>query len=74
MTEMQKIYLLIPLLPLFAAAVVGLFGSKLPRAAAHLITIPAVAAAFGLSAGVAAVRGRVSFAKPSPARRRPSSG
>ncbi|MEZ0247363.1 MAG: proton-conducting transporter membrane subunit, partial [Methylophilaceae bacterium] len=52
MTEMQKIYLLIPLLPLFAAAVVGLFGSKLPRAAAHLITIPAVAAAFGLSAYV----------------------
>jgi len=52
MTEMQKIYLLIPLLPLFAAAVVGLFGRKLPRAAAHLITIPAVAAAFGLSAYV----------------------
>jgi NADH-quinone oxidoreductase subunit L len=52
MTEMQKIYLLIPLLPLLAAAVVGLFGSKLPRAAAHLVTIPAVVAAFGLSAYV----------------------
>jgi NADH-quinone oxidoreductase subunit L len=52
MTEMQKIYLLIPLLPLFAAALVGLFGRQLPRAAAHWITIPAVAAAFGLSAYV----------------------
>jgi NADH-quinone oxidoreductase subunit L len=52
MTEMYKIYLLIPMLPLLAAAVVGLFGRKLPRAAAHWITIPAVAASFGLSAWV----------------------
>lgn len=46
---MQKIYLLIPLLPLFAAAIVGLFGRKLPRAAAHWITIIGVAQAFALS-------------------------
>ena len=52
MTDMQNIYLLIPLLPLFAAAVVGLFGRKLPRALAHWMTIPAVAASFGLSAWV----------------------
>jgi NADH-quinone oxidoreductase subunit L len=52
MIEMQKIYLLTPLLPLLAAAVVGLFGRKLPRASAHWITVPAVAASFGLSAYV----------------------
>jgi NADH-quinone oxidoreductase subunit L len=50
--SMQNIYLLIPMLPLIAAAIVGLFGRKLPRATAHLLTIPAVAAAFGLSAYV----------------------
>ncbi|WP_137719160.1 NADH-quinone oxidoreductase subunit L [Methylobacillus flagellatus] len=47
--SMQTIYLLIPLLPLFAAAVVGLFGSRLPRASAHWLTIAGVAASFGLS-------------------------
>ena len=52
MTAMQKIYLLIPLLPLFAAIVVGLFGRMLPRAAAHWLTIAGVAASFGLSAYV----------------------
>ena len=52
MTEMQKIYLLIPLLPLIAASIVGLFGRKLPRASAHWITIAGVAASFGLSAYV----------------------
>lgn len=46
---MQTIYLLIPLLPLFAAIAVGLFGRALPRAAAHWLTIPAVAGSFGLS-------------------------
>ncbi|MEZ0315554.1 MAG: proton-conducting transporter membrane subunit, partial [Methylophilaceae bacterium] len=52
MTEMQKIYLLIPLLPLFAAIVVGLFGSLLPRSAAHILTILGVGGAFVLSAYV----------------------
>ena len=46
---MQQIYLAIPLLPLFAAIVVGLFGKNLPRAAAHVLTILGVGAAFGLS-------------------------
>ncbi|MBU3736052.1 MAG: NADH-quinone oxidoreductase subunit L [Methylobacterium sp.] len=49
MTQMQKIYLLIPLLPLFAAVVIGLFGRSLPRAAAHIATIAGVAASFALS-------------------------
>jgi NADH-quinone oxidoreductase subunit L len=49
---MQKIYLLIPLLPLIAAAIVGLFGRKLPRASAHWITIAGVAGSFALSAYV----------------------
>ena len=49
---MQKIYLLVPLLPLFAAVVVGLFGRVLPRASAHWITILGVAGAFALSACV----------------------
>ena len=44
---MKNIYLLIPLLPLFAAVIVGLFGRKLPRASAHWITIAGVAASFG---------------------------
>jgi len=52
MTEMQKIYLLIPLLPLFAAIVVGLFGRALPRSAAHILTILGVGGAFVLSAYV----------------------
>lgn len=47
---MQQIYLAIPLLPLIAAAIVGLFGRKLPRATAHVITILGVGAAFVLSA------------------------
>ncbi|GBG14047.1 NADH-quinone oxidoreductase subunit L [Novimethylophilus kurashikiensis] len=50
MNEMQNIYLAIPLLPLIAAAVVGLFGRFLPRAAAHVLTIAGVGAAFVLSA------------------------
>lgn len=49
MTEMQKIYLLIPLLPLFTAIVVGLFGRVLPRSAAHVLTILGVGGAFALS-------------------------
>lgn len=46
---MQQIYLAIPLLPLFAAIVVGLFGKQLPRATAHILTIIGVAVAFALS-------------------------
>ncbi|MEZ0232262.1 MAG: NADH-quinone oxidoreductase subunit L [Methylophilaceae bacterium] len=52
MTDMQSIYLLIPLLPLFAAVIVGLFGSQLPRSAAHVLTILGVGASFALSAYV----------------------
>ena len=47
---MSKILLLIPVLPLIAAVVVGLFGRQLPRSAAHLITIAGVGLSFVLSA------------------------
>ncbi len=58
---MQQIYLAIPLLPLLAAIVVGLFGKHLPRAAAHIVTILGVGAAFVLSVIVLndAMSGRV---------------
>lgn len=46
---MQQIYLAIPLLPLLAAVVIGLFGKVLPRAAAHIVTIVGVAISFVLS-------------------------
>ena len=46
---MQQIYLAIPLLPLLAAIIIGLFGKHLPRAAAHVVTIAGVAASFALS-------------------------
>lgn len=46
---MQQIYLAIPLLPLLAAIVIGLFGKHLPRAAAHVVTIAGVALSFALS-------------------------
>jgi NADH-quinone oxidoreductase subunit L len=46
---MQQIYLAIPLLPLLAAIIVGLFGKQLPRAAAHVVTILGVGASFALS-------------------------
>jgi len=46
---MQQIYLAIPLLPLFAAVIIGLFGKLLPRAAAHIVTITGVAISFVLS-------------------------
>ncbi|MCX7627683.1 MAG: NADH-quinone oxidoreductase subunit L [Methylophilaceae bacterium] len=49
MTDMLTIYVLIPLLPLVAAVVIGLFGRKLPRAAAHWMTIAGVAVSFLLS-------------------------
>ncbi|MDO9205462.1 NADH-quinone oxidoreductase subunit L, partial [Methylotenera sp.] len=46
---MQQIYLAIPLLPLLAAIIVGLFGQQLPRASAHILTILGVGASFALS-------------------------
>jgi NADH-quinone oxidoreductase subunit L len=46
---MQEIYLAIPLLPLVAAVVVGLFGNRMPRYAAHILTILGVGAALALS-------------------------
>ncbi len=49
MNEMLKIYLAIPLLPLVAAIVVGLFGRTLPRSAAHVLTVSGVAGSFLLS-------------------------
>ncbi len=49
---LPQISLLIVLLPLIAAAIVGLFGRKLPRATAHWLTIGGVGAAFVLSAYV----------------------
>ncbi len=48
MTEQLLIW--IPLLPLIAAAIVGLFGSCLPRSAAHWLTIFGVGASLVLSA------------------------
>ncbi len=49
MTHMQKIYLLIPLLPLISAVVIGLFRDVLPRSFAHVMTSGGVAASFLLS-------------------------
>lgn len=46
---LPQISLWIVLLPLVAAIIVGLFGKQLPRAAAHIITIFAVGAAFVMS-------------------------
>jgi NADH:ubiquinone oxidoreductase subunit 5 (subunit L)/multisubunit Na+/H+ antiporter MnhA subunit len=39
MTEMQKLYLLVPLAPLFGAIVAGLFGKIVGRRGAHIVTI-----------------------------------
>ena len=44
--EMQKLYLLVPLAPLFGAAVAGLFCRIVPRWVAHGATIAGVAIAF----------------------------
>ena len=46
---MKQILILIPLLPLMAAALVGLFRNHLPRWAGHVITIAGVASACALS-------------------------
>ena len=50
--NIQALLIWIPVLPLIAAALVGLLGCKLPRSAAHLITIAAVGTSFVLSACV----------------------
>ena len=44
--EMQKLYLLVPLAPLFGAIVAGLFCRLIPRWIAHTVTIAGVATAF----------------------------
>ncbi|MDD3353847.1 NADH-quinone oxidoreductase subunit L [Zoogloea sp.] len=46
MTEMQKLYLLVPLAPLFGAIMAGLFGKVIGRAGAHTVTILGVAVSF----------------------------
>jgi NADH-quinone oxidoreductase subunit L len=46
----KQILILIPLLPLMAAALVGVFRNFFPRWAAHVLTIAGVGAAFALSA------------------------
>ncbi|MFM9835648.1 MAG: NADH-quinone oxidoreductase subunit L [Methylophilaceae bacterium] len=50
--SIQPLLIWIPLLPLIASTIIGLGGKKLPRAAAHWLTIAAVGAAFVLSAKV----------------------
>ncbi len=44
--EMQKLYLLVPLAPLFGAIIAGLFCRVIPRWVAHTATIAGVATAF----------------------------
>ena len=46
---METIYLAIPLAPLAAAIIAGLFGRTIGRSGTHWITIIAVALSFGLS-------------------------
>ncbi|MBN8440542.1 MAG: NADH-quinone oxidoreductase subunit L [Thauera sp.] len=46
MTDMQKLYLLVPLAPLAGAILAGLFGKMIGRAGAHIVTILGVAVAF----------------------------
>src|SRR5690242_12378305 len=48
--EMQKLYLLVPLAPLFGSMIAGLFCRVIPRWVAHTATIAGVAAAFIASA------------------------
>ena len=42
---MQQLYLLVPLAPLAAAIIVGLFGARMPRSMSHWLTIAGVTAA-----------------------------
>jgi NADH-quinone oxidoreductase subunit L len=46
MTEMQKLYLLVPLAPLAGALIAGLFGWLIGRALSHWVTIIGVAISF----------------------------
>jgi NADH-quinone oxidoreductase subunit L len=46
MTEMQKLYLLVPLAPLAGAVIAGLFGWLIGRAASHWVTILSVVISF----------------------------
>jgi NADH-quinone oxidoreductase subunit L len=46
MSSMQKLYLIIPLAPLFGAILAGLFGKVIGRTASHVVTILGVAVAF----------------------------
>jgi NADH-quinone oxidoreductase subunit L len=46
MSEMQKLYLLVPLAPLFGSVIAGLFGWKIGRAASAGVTILGVLVAF----------------------------
>jgi NADH-quinone oxidoreductase subunit L len=46
MTDMQKLYLLVPLAPLAGALIAGLFGKTIGRSGAHLVTILGVLVAF----------------------------
>ncbi len=43
MTDMQKLYLLVPLAPLFGAIISGLFGRLIGRTLSHVVTILGVA-------------------------------
>lgn len=49
MTEMQLLYLVVPLAPLAGAIAAGLFGRQIGRAGAHFVTILGVAVAFAVS-------------------------
>ncbi|MFN3715305.1 MAG: NADH-quinone oxidoreductase subunit L [Thiobacillus sp.] len=44
--DMQTLYLIVPLAPLFGAIVAGLFGKLIGRAGAHVVTIAGVAVSF----------------------------
>ena len=46
MTEMQKLYLLVPLAPLVGAVIAGLFGKLIGRTLSHLVTIAGVTVSF----------------------------
>ena len=46
---MESLYLVVPMVPLLASILVGLWGTKMPRAASHWITILAVAISFAAS-------------------------
>ncbi len=49
MTEMQKLYLLVPMAPLVGAIMAGLFGKTIGRTGAHVVTILGVAVALAAS-------------------------